>query len=332
MGARKVTLRRLVRILAIAAVIAAVYLIGRTVDLDALGAALKSADPWLLAVAAVLGLSNLGFKALLWRVMLHESATVSTFRLFRYTVASFAASALTPARAGEALRIWFLKRRDHVPVSVSAGVALAEKLLDLLALLALVAPLPWLVPPLPPWTPRAVLLLGAIGLSLLGAGWIGARHLPNGRIATFVRQIRILHEPWTLVRALCAALGAWAVDFLMLWVTMRALGIEQGLAAAAFVLLAVNAALVVPATPGNVGAVETAAVLAVELLGVPRPQAVAFALLYHAIQLGPLLALALFDIRFVLSGIGPAAKDPDAAGGPDLLVVAVQDPPKPRKM
>ena len=46
--------------------------------------------------------------------MLAPRHRVPVLRLFRYTIAAFAASALAPARAGEVLRVWVLRRRDGV--------------------------------------------------------------------------------------------------------------------------------------------------------------------------------------------------------------------------
>jgi hypothetical protein len=54
-------------------------------------------------------------------------------------------------------------------------------------------------------------------------------------------------------------------------------------------------------------------VVALDVLGVPRPQGVAFALVYHALQLGPLLLFAAFNLRLIL-GAG-ALQAPGAEAG-----------------
>ena len=63
-------------------------------------------------------------------VVLAPRYLVPTTTLFRYTIAAFAASAIAPARAGELIRVWALKKRDGVPVADCAAVAVTEKLLD----------------------------------------------------------------------------------------------------------------------------------------------------------------------------------------------------------
>jgi uncharacterized membrane protein YbhN (UPF0104 family) len=226
---------------------------------------------------------------------------VSLFRLLRYTVAAIAASVLTPARAGEALRLWLLHREHGVPFGRSIGVALGEKLLDGLALLVLVLPLPWLVPGLPVWVVRTIAGLAVLAPPGMVLGWWIARSRPGaGRVAVFLGQTRILREPTTLLRAFLACLAAWLFDLATLWASMRAVGLVEGFGVATFVLLVINAALLVPTTPGNLGTLEAGAVVALEVLHVDRAKAVAFALLYHAVQLVPLLLFALFNLRLVL--------------------------------
>jgi uncharacterized membrane protein YbhN (UPF0104 family) len=248
----------------------------------------------------------------MWRIMLRERRPLPIGRLVRYTVAAFAASALTPARAGEVLRLWLLRRHHQISYARSAGAALAEKLLDGLALVVLVAPLPWLALPLPAWTARAVFGLAIGGVSLLAAAVLVTRYMrPGRRLGSFLAQISILREPGTLVKALGAALAAGVFDLGTLWLTLGAFRISHGFGGAAFVLLVTNAALVIPSTPGNIGALEAGAVVALDVLGVPRPQGVAFALVYHALQLGPLLLFAAFNLRLIL-GAG-ALQAPDAA-------------------
>lgn len=292
---------RALRWVMIAAMLVALGFIVRRLDLRAFVAAVLGAHLSWVLLAGIFFAARLSSRGAIWWVSLPSETAVSLPRLVRYTVATTAASVLTPARAGEALRLWLLHRDHGVPVSRSAGVALGEKLLDGLALLVVVLPVPWLVPGLPPWVAHAVMgLLFLMPPALVLAWWI-ARHRPGaGRIAIFLSHTRILREPGTLLRAFLACLAAWLFDLATLWASMHAVGLQAGFGVAAFVLLAINAALIVPATPGNLGTLEASAVLALEVLHVPRAHAVAFALVYHGVQLIPLLLFAALNLRLVL--------------------------------
>src|SRR5215813_2443986 len=134
---------------AVIAIAACLWIFFREIQWAELGHALRNAKVWPLVLAAILNFVCLWGKAMCWRIMLAPRHRVGAWRLFRYTIATFAASAIAPARAGEVLRVWTLKRRDGVPVSDTAAVAVAEKLLDGISMIILVAPVPFLLPGLP---------------------------------------------------------------------------------------------------------------------------------------------------------------------------------------
>jgi uncharacterized membrane protein YbhN (UPF0104 family) len=228
--------------------------------------------------------------------MLDVSASVTTGSLFRYGAATASLSMIAPFRAAEALRPWLLWRNHDVPLSDSAGVAVSERLMDLLSLAAVVLPLLWLAPQLPHWVGRAVTLLAIGSVAIMGTSALVARRLSaTSRLGRLLRDLRVLKDTGTLARAFGAAMLVWIFDLAALWVSLRAVGIHQGYAGVAFVLLGVNAAMLLPAPPGNFGTLEAGAVLAMGVLGVSRPVATAGALLYHAAQIVPLLTFAVLD-------------------------------------
>src|SRR5262249_32724867 len=147
------------RVIAIAAVAVGLYVFVRDLDGHALLAALRDASIAPIAVAAAICFGNMFMKSAGWRVLLGPAHPVPVVRLYRYTLAAFAGSLLVPARAGEALRLSLLKRHDGVPVTTGASVALAEKLLDGSALVLVVSQLLWIMPGLPAWVGRSILLL-----------------------------------------------------------------------------------------------------------------------------------------------------------------------------
>lgn len=289
------------RFVALLVAIAAAIAIGRSVDRRAFLASLRSARPGWLALALALEVARYLVRAAIWRVSLHLEPPVPFRKLVRYTMAAMAASIFTPARAGEALRLWLLRREHQVPFRRSIGVALGEKVLDGLALLVLVLPLPWLVPALPRWVVHTIQGLALVTVPGLAVGWWIARHRAEpGKIARFFGQIRILREPGTLALAFLACFGGWCLDLTALAAAMRAVGLSEGLGSAAFVLLVVNVALLVPSTPGNLGALEAAAALAMKILHVAPTEAVAAAVFYHAVQLLPLVVFAIANPRLMM--------------------------------
>src|SRR6185295_13418459 len=130
------------------------------------GDALRNAAIGWVLIAAALNFLNLAAKTARWGTMLGPLGRVGYMRLYYYLIVSYAASALLPARAGEALRIYLLRRRDNVPVADSVGVVVVEKLFEVLGLLAVVAPLPLLLE-LPHWVDVSIWIIAVGGIIAL---------------------------------------------------------------------------------------------------------------------------------------------------------------------
>ena len=85
----------------------------------------------------------------------------------------------------------------------------------------------------------------------------------------------------------------------------QAVGVHVGPGGWLLIYLTVNLAATMPGTPGQIGLFEAAAVLALVGQGVGQAQALAFALLYHAVHLVPLTlvgAAPLVRMRFWRGG------------------------------
>ena len=99
---------------------------------------------------------------------------------------------------------------------------------------------------------------------------------------------------------------AWLIDVSAILTVLWALGIAPSVGKALVVLLFVNLAIAIPAAPGQVGSHELGSTMALELLGVPSGQAVAFALVFHLTQLAPVRVLGLYSARVLSRLENPA--------------------------
>jgi glycosyltransferase 2 family protein len=310
-----VRVSRLLRAGVIAVIAVCLWWFVRTIDWAALGSALGQAKLWPLAIAALLNFACLYGKALCWHVMLSPKNPVRTRRLFRYTVAAFAASAIAPARAGEVLRIWVLKVRDNVAAADTAAVAIAEKLLDGMSMLVLVAPVPWLLPALPDWVTTSLEVCAAIAAVAFVGLTIAVGRMPEeghrSWLVRFIRGMHVLRSPRRLSLSFVILIAVWLFDLGQVMLCLYAVGIDLPVPAALLILFTLNLTIVVPSTPAQVGALELGAVAALELLHVPNEPALAFALLYHAAQIVPLVVVGLaLELQLVLGRVpvtAPAA-------------------------
>lgn len=294
----------------------------RHIDWDQMRVFLSRARFSLIAVAICVPLVHGLLKSERWRILISPFAKPPWLRLYHTLIMSFAASAVLPARAGELLRLFVLKREFKVPMSSSIGVIVVEKLLEMVGLLLVVGPLLVFLP-LPRWMAKSILALGAlvlvavIALFVVGR-WGKARSSVFGRLSEGVRCIA---TPRRLVGVLAMSVLIFVVDGVMITLVLRAYEIDLPWAAPALVLLPVNIAIALPSTPAQIGLFEAAAVAGLTALGVSGERALAFAMTYHLIQIVPVLLIAgltgkqlLRETRQRLLDATQLDAEPDAVG------------------
>jgi uncharacterized protein (TIRG00374 family) len=108
------------------------------VDLEAIWRAMRTADPLPLAAAVVVTLVAYCVRGWRWGEILRPYVQVRLFHLVSATFVGFAASLVVP-RSGELLRPWLVARRYRVPASAVFATVIVERLVDLVAALAMFA-------------------------------------------------------------------------------------------------------------------------------------------------------------------------------------------------
>jgi uncharacterized membrane protein YbhN (UPF0104 family) len=294
----KVRARLALRIAAGALIVGALALLLSRMEWSKVGEALRTASLGWVLVAAGLNFVNLACKTARWGTMLGPLGRVGYLRLYYYLIVSYAASALLPARAGEALRVYLLRRRDNVPVADSVGVVVVEKMFEVLGLLVVVVPLPLLLV-LPHWVDVSIWVIAVGGVIALVVAVALGRGGGSGRFNELRRGLMCMREPWRIALAIGWSVAAYLVDALEIWLVLRALAIDVPWATPALVLLGANLAAAVPSTPGQLGAIEAGVVAVLAVVGVPTEKALAFALVYHVMQLLPVVLVGLSGVRLM---------------------------------
>ena len=272
----------------------------RNIDWNKLGEALAGASWKLVALAALINFFHLLVKAGRWGVLLEPLGKIRLFSLFRYTLGSYAASNILPARFGEVIRVFYLRPHGIAPEG-AVGVALLEKMYEGVSLLAICLPLPFLVP-LPAKARFTIFVLAALGL--IGGGimyWVAHHHrVPRkGLLARVSEGVAILRQPRQALWALFLSVIVWLTDAVEVMLVLAAVGIEPSFATALVTLIFINLSIAAPSTPAQVGAFEAGGVFALNtLLGVAQEKALAFAVIYHFMQAIP-VTIAGLEALFV---------------------------------
>jgi uncharacterized protein (TIRG00374 family) len=269
--------------------------------------ALATAKPGWIAVAALVNLGAVALQAVRWLALLRPLTRLATFgSAFKSLMIGFAFSTVLPARAGELARMQSLSRRTGLPQASVLGSIVLDHLVNGAGLLLGLALLPFFFD-VPLWIRSGAFataaLFTAVGTLVFVLRNTSTHSVARGRflpvkLAGFLAMAReglgATRRPRALSLSATASLGSWTLELGVTAIAMRAVGLQLPFSAVVLVLLAVNLALAVPlAPPGNIGTIEVGAILALLGFGVAKEQALAFAIVYHLLQVVPIGILGI---------------------------------------
>jgi hypothetical protein len=193
-----------------------------------------------------------------------------------------------------------IPKGDGCPFRDSVGIIVVEKLFEVLGLLTIVAPLPFLLA-LPHGADRGIRVIAIGGLIALAVAVFLARSAESskGTLGQLARGLACMRNPSHVALAVMWSVAAYLVDATEIWLVLRALSINVPWATPALVLLGANLAIAIPSTPGQFGALEAGVVAVLAIVHVPTAQALAFALVYHVMQLLPIVLVGLSGVRMM---------------------------------
>jgi uncharacterized protein (TIRG00374 family) len=290
---------------------ACAYLALRDVDFAALRTALGRSDHWALVPAgAILALAVL-LRAIRWQVLFAPGRRPPIRIVTSALLIGYFFNTTLPARAGEAARVVALNQRAGTSRFEALGTVVAERVLDVLALLALLfVTAPFL--PHADWLART-LELGAVVFALLIVAGVlfavyGGRparvllrplaalpgisrtHTDTGA-ANLIRGLSFFRRAAVAVPACALTFASWLLVALSSWLVLRGFDLELGFQAGLLVVVATNLALIIPSGPAAIGVFEAATVAALAAFSVDRTTAVSYGILLHALNAVPFVVV-----------------------------------------
>jgi|YNPNPStandDraft_1061719.scaffolds.fasta_scaffold01427_2 uncharacterized protein (TIRG00374 family) len=297
-----------------------VWLALRGVEFGRIVLALKGVDYRVLPPAVALTLGVIWIRSLRWRILLRGLKDVGVASLFRATAIGFTVNYLLPARVGELVRAYVLGAHEGVSASAAFATVVVERLLDVLSILLVFAGVMLLVR-IPEGDIALVRTLKATAAAMAGIAALGVvslwvvRHRTRslrsvvgstvGRISpkagdALSRLIESFSMGVAPVRRIRDVLEIGLYTALLWIVTaagviLIAEGFRLGLPweAAWLILVALAFGVSVPSAPGFIGTFHYSAMVCLLLYGVPRPEALSYAILLHATNILPVLFLGL---------------------------------------
>lgn len=300
----------------------AVYFVIAQMDVRQLGVALQSARYIYVLPSGALLFIGLWTRAIRWRILLDQGLPLE--RAFSIMNVAYLVNGILPLRMGEIARAFLATRATPpVPVFKSLSTIIVERLLDVLAVMGLVA-LALLAGSVPDQLRVAAsvlapaALLGFIFLIVLASQRALAQRLMDSLTARLglLQRLRLsawfshfldglapLTRPSALLGALVWTAISWAFSAAAGYILMLAFFDRADWAATCLFIAAASLAIAVPAVPGNIGTYELSILLALGAMGYGESTstATAFALVVHGLNLS-VYALAGV-IGFVREGI-----------------------------
>ena len=90
----------------------------------------------------------------------------------------------------------------------------------------------------------------------------------------------------------------WLIDVLVIYLLFLAFGFHLPVAAAFVLMIILIIGIAIPTAPGFIGNWHYFCVLGLSLFGVPRTDALTFAIIYHALSIGIVVILGLAFLPF----------------------------------
>ncbi len=292
--------------------LAFLYVALRGLDLESFAQVIRTANyVWLIPSVAVY-FAAVWVRTWRWHVMLRHITAVPTRKLFPIVVIGYMGNNIYPARAGEVLRSYVLKRNTGVPIGASLGTVVLERLFDGLVMLLFVfatlafAPLPSAYNALV--TFFCVVFLAALAVFILLAARpqrmsrlyallveraVPARIRPmvHGHFDRFVEGLQSLRSPREFALILATSALIWLMETLKYWFVMHAFPFSAPFTVLMLMTAVVNLFTTLPSTPGYVGTFDAPGIAILTAFGVPHAVATGYTLVLHVALWLPITAL-----------------------------------------
>jgi uncharacterized protein (TIRG00374 family) len=257
-----------------------------------------------------------------WTYLLRPLKSISTRKAFPIVVIGYMGNNILPARAGELLRAYVLRRGEKVPISGSLATIVLERAFDGVIMLSFVV---INLPELARVSSDSSLVGNLYNLAILGViafvlavallmfmaiypkraesglEWVNQRLVPV-RFRQQVTQLSLrflaglgaLRSPRDLFMVLITSALIWLLETVKYWYLMQAFPFEVGFFALMLMNGVVNLATTLPSAPGYIGTFDAPGIAVLTAYGVDHAVATGYTIVLHAALWLPITLLGLY--------------------------------------
>lgn len=269
---------------------------------------------WLLPATLVYFLA-VWMRTWRWHYLLRPIKALPLKLLFPILVIGYMGNNVYPARAGELIRAYVLRKRQGVSISATLATIIVERIFDgVVMLLFVFVSLPFA--PMPPWLQRVVLIGGLLffgalavffilAISEAGArrayGWIIARLIParfqgpvRGFADRFMEGLHSLRSGRDLLMVSLTSPVIWLIEATVYYLVTLGFGFRVPFYVLMLMSGVVNLATTIPSSPGYVGTFDALGIKVLEGFQVAGPLAAGYTLVLHATLWLPITLLGFY--------------------------------------
>jgi len=296
-----------------------VYLALKGINVSEIKAGLKQADYSYLIPIFLLSIFIMYLRSYRWGIILNPLVRISQKVLFPITAVGLMAVVLLPVRMGELARPYLISKRSEIHISSALGTIAVERVFDGLTLMLFLLFTTYLAE-LPRWTYQAglsvmiffiiilfflLLLIFKRDFSLKWAGFL-LKKLPDriGRylmrmLTSFADGLKVLPDIKRVILVVLLSVLVWLIVGLCIYLLFHSFHFNLPFIAAYVVLVLTALGIMVPTAPGFVGNFHLFCIVGLALFGIPKTEALSFAILLHFIQIGLVGIMGLAFVPWV---------------------------------
>ncbi len=291
------------------------YVVLRGMELNQVWLALKTARYWWIIPGVAVYFFGVWARTWRWHYLLRPMMPVSLARLFPVVCIGYMGNNVYPARAGEVIRAYVLKKKEGVSISASLATIVVERIFDgVVMLLFVFFSLPFV--PMQPWLRQVVVLasllfFGALAVFFVMAAspqrsqavynWLIERVLPERfrepareLLDRFMEGLYCLRSGKDVLMIFVTSLVIWLAETVKYWFVMHAFDFSVPFYVLMLMNGVVNLATTIPSSPGYVGTFDAPGIAVLATYGVNYEVATAYTLLLHAALWFPITALGAY--------------------------------------
>lgn len=253
-----------------------------------------------------------------WGIILSPIEKVDQLSLFSVTSVGFLAIVAIPARLGELARPYLITKKSRITMSAALGTVFVERIFDSFSVLSIFVFVLFLTP-LPPWLIRAsfvffliTIVIFAIMILLIFRREVSIKvlssffkRLPekyamrlNRLVNYFIDGLAIITDPKRFIVVIFLSTVIWLINGTAIYILFSAFSFSLPLVAAFVLMIILMVGIAIPAAPGFVGNWHYFCILGLTLFGIPKTDALTFAVIYHFLSIGIVILLGLVFLPF----------------------------------